>query len=258
VPPQAAVGVRTTCRAPRIRTPTGSLALATSPFQGEDEQQHSRGAFFVCARVLPAPSKQTRARSSSDNAGGGTGRRQDKARIRKLSVSRTRCAAQAVHRRSGTFANSEFPKVPVLQRTTSCCAAPGKHRKKQEAERRQTLCNNLRALRRGTAPTLTLPRARGRAWEGAARLSAFHHGTCGSDRTPPLSFSHATSGDLVGARIPMVRKTRTSQRLTRIRPANASPRVLPAPSCPSPARLHPRSGHDAGRACPAEAAQEHR
>ena len=64
---------------------------------------------------------------------------------------------------------------------------------------------------------LILPRARGAegrgtAPEGAARLSAFHHGTCGSDRTPPLSFSHATSGDLVGAHAPMVRKTRASQR----------------------------------------------
>jgi hypothetical protein len=97
---------------------------------------------------------------------------------------------------------------------------------------------------------------RGRAWEGAARLSAFHHGTCGSDRTPPLSFSHATSGDLVGARAPMVRKTRASQRF---RPGRSgpltSPRALPAPSCPRPARLHPQSGHDAGRACPAEAAR---
>jgi hypothetical protein len=30
-----------------------------------------------------------------------------------------------------------------------------------------------------------------------ARLSAFHHGTCGRDRTPPLSSSHATSWVLV-------------------------------------------------------------
>ena len=31
-----------------------------------------------------------------------------------------------------------------------------------------------------------------------------------------------------------------------------SPRVLPAPCCPSPARLHPQTGHDAGRrvSCP--------
>jgi len=35
----------------------------------------------------------------------------------------------------------------------------------------------------------------------------------------------------------------------------ASPRALPAPSCPRPARLHPLTGHDAGRACPAEAAR---
>ena len=47
------------------------------------------------------------------------------------------------------------------------CAAPGYAMKKRKAERRQTLCNNLRALRHGTAPTFILPRLRGRAWEGA-------------------------------------------------------------------------------------------
>src|SRR5665213_1133073 len=36
----------------------------------------------------------------------------------------------------------------------------------------------------GAAPTLTL---RGRIREGAARLTAFHRGTCGSEPTPPLS-----------------------------------------------------------------------
>ena len=33
-------------------------------------------------------------------------------------------------------------------------------------------------------------------------------------------------------------------------------RALPAPCCPSPARLHPQSGHDAVRACLAQAARE--
>ena len=119
----------------------------------------------------------------------------------KRCVSRTRCAAPAAYRRSGTFANSELskanselPKVPVLQRITACCAAPGKQRKKgkRNAERR---CS-VTAVPHGTARALR-----------RARLSAFHHGTCGSDRTPPLSSSHATSRDLFGAPVPMVRKT---------------------------------------------------
>ena len=66
---------------------------------------------------------------------------------------------------------------------------------KRKAERRKALFNNHRILRCGTRPC------------GRARLSAFHHGTCGSDRTPPLSSSHATSWDSFGARAPMVRKT---------------------------------------------------
>ena len=43
----------------QIRTPTGSLALATSPFQGEDEQPHSRGALFVRARALPTTKQES-------------------------------------------------------------------------------------------------------------------------------------------------------------------------------------------------------
>ena len=53
------MGVRADCRARQIRTPTGSLALATSPFQGEDEQQHSRGALVVRARALPTTKQES-------------------------------------------------------------------------------------------------------------------------------------------------------------------------------------------------------
>ena len=49
--------------------------------------------------------------------------------------------------------------------------------RKKEAERRQALILIRRPSGGGAAPTLTLPRLRGRAWEGAARLSAFHHGS---------------------------------------------------------------------------------
>jgi hypothetical protein len=56
-------------------------------------------------------------------------------------------------------------------------------------------------------PPSSSPACGGRTQEGVARLSAFHHGTCGSDRTPPLSSSHATSWEEFGAHVPMVRKT---------------------------------------------------
>ena len=58
-------------------------------------------------------------------------------------------------------------------------AQSGLRRKKniKEAERRKALFRNLRTLRCGAAPTLTLPRLRGWDWEGAARLPAFHHGS---------------------------------------------------------------------------------
>ena len=89
------------------------------------------------------------------------------------------------------------------------------------SSRRSRFCSaSLRAaLRPGNAlkkgkrnaerrcPTTAVPRGTARALRGRARLSAFHHGTCGSDRTPPLSSSHATSQDLFGAPAPMVRKT---------------------------------------------------
>jgi hypothetical protein len=74
--------------------------------------------------------------------------------------------------------------------------------------------------------------------------------------------SHATSWDLFGAHAPMVRKMRASQRIvTRSRRTGVRlrhSRALPAPCCPSPARLHPQTGRDAGRACLAQTAREPR
>ena len=103
--------------------------------------------------------------------------------------------------------------------------------------------------------TTSVPSRARRAPLRAARLSAFHHGTCGSDRTPPLSLSHATSWDLFGAPVPMVRKTeRIATHFTRSRQpvSMRHSRALPAPCCPSPARLHPQTGRNAGRrvSCP--------
>ena len=73
------------------------------------------------------------------------------------------------------------------------CAHPGLRRKK-EAERRQTQCFMSpcqRARRRATdkAACAALTAI------GRARLPAFHHGACGSDRTPPLSSSSRASRD---------------------------------------------------------------
>jgi hypothetical protein len=41
---------------------------------------------------------------------------------------------EVVHRWSGIVAHSEFVTVPVLQRTTSCCVAPGKQADKFGAQ----------------------------------------------------------------------------------------------------------------------------
>src|SRR5690242_21575600 len=51
-------------------------------------------------------------------------------------------------------------------------------KKKSEAKRRQTQGRVLpRLAGAAAAHTLTLPRLRGREWEGAAHLSAFHRGS---------------------------------------------------------------------------------
>ncbi len=141
-----------------------------------------------------------------------------------------------------------------------CAADPGLLRRfaarndddknERKAERRKALFNNRHALT-GTAHA-----------SGRARLSAFHHGTCGSDRTPPLSVSHATSWVLVWSARPDGSKD-GAHRNAFLREADNRPplrhsRALPAPCCPSPARLHPQTGHDAGRACLAQAARERR
>src|SRR5690242_20844192 len=93
-------------------------------------------------------------------------------------------------------------------------------KKKSEAKRRQTQGRVLpRLAGTAAAPTLTLPRLRGREWEGAAHLSAFHRGS-----RPKESFiardaaSGQASWDVAGTRF-----------------AHPFERALPAPACPSPA-----------------------
>jgi hypothetical protein len=87
--------------------------------------------------------------------------------------------------------------------------------KRKEAERRQTHTECPHAYGARGAPR------RGRLAPpfrfGRARLPAFHHGTCGGDRTPPLSSSSRASRD--GA---------------------TEERALPAPCRPGAAGFYPR------------------
>ena len=95
--------------------------------------------------------------------------------------------------------------------------------------------------------------ARAKSWR--ARLSAFHRGSCCSERTPQLSFRYATSWDVAGRAIPKLRTTGSErpcawQRVIRKDRDHASQQALPAPTCPSPARtLADRSSCRTG-ACP--------
>ena len=67
------------------------------------------------------------------------------------------------------------------------------------------------------------PYGRGSRSAERARLTAFHHGTCGSEPTPPLSSRTRFLGLGRGARSRWFERSRAVQR------------ALPAPSCPSPA-----------------------
>jgi len=77
---------------------------------------------------------------------------------------------------------------------------PGyKDAKEKEAERRETDRSVLRAADKFTRTCANhLLRARQRS-SGSARLSAFHHGACGSERTPPLSSSPRFLGRPLGS-----------------------------------------------------------
>jgi hypothetical protein len=64
--------------------------------------------------------------------------------------------------------------------------APTTNKEKREAERRQTRSQRPHPAGRGARPA------------GRARLSAFHRGACGGDRTPPLNSSHALPATVLG------------------------------------------------------------
>ena len=68
----------------------------------------------------------------------------------------------------------------------------------------------------GALVQTSAPYGRGSREASRARLSAFHHGACGSDRTPPLNSSYALPGTWSERTTPMVRKTvRCSTGVTR-------------------------------------------
>src|SRR5208283_5653783 len=73
------------------------------------------------------------------------------------------------------------------------------------------------------SPT-SAPYGRGAREASRARLSAFHHGACGSDQTPPLSSSYALPGTELG------------------RSGRYPPPAVPVQ------RVAPQTGHRAGRA----------
>src|SRR5579872_2636978 len=103
--------------------------------------------------------------------------------------------------------------VEALASAASARMTDGKERKKNsEAKRRQTQGRVLpRLAGAAAAPTRTLPRLRGREWEGAAHLSAFHRGS-----RPKESF--------------ISRDAAPGQASCDV--AAFDKRVLPAPACP--------------------------
>src|SRR5579863_3572645 len=117
--------------------------------------------------------------------------------------------------------------------------------KKQEAERRQARISNLRALSSFSSACAEAREGARRALKAQrARLPAFHHGACCSERTPQLSSSYALPGTWSERTIPMVRKT--------ARFFSGRYPLLPVPV----QRGFPQTGHLAGRAYIPGAARE--
>jgi len=133
-------------------------------------------------------------------AGGGTGFRLDRA----LQTCSPDERSEIRGRWSGSEAAPGFRYAqPGLLTTTN--------KNKREAERRQAHFVQTSA-----------PYGRGSRETSRARLTAFHHGACGSEPTPPLSSRRASCD-------------------------SAKKRALPASACPSPAS-YSQTGHHAGRA----------
>jgi len=100
-------------------------------------------------------------------------------------------------------------------------------KKAKEAERRQT--QGLLTVPRERMSPLARASGPARAEAQRAHLSAFHRGTCGSDRTPPLNSSYALPGTELG---------RSGR--------------YPLPAVPKCSGLPRSTGRSAGRAYPPE------
>ena len=143
-----------------------------------DNWKRSRGA--VCVRALPPRHCEERQRRSNPVC---VARRlQGERRPKGLD-----CFAFA---RNDEYENDEYEK--------------------REAERRQTCSSTSAPLQVRRAPFTPFPPplwGRGREG-GCARLSAFHRGSCCSERTPQLSFRYALPGTWSDARSCKLQTTR--------------------------------------------------
>ena len=129
------------------------------------------------------------------------------------------------------------------------CAQPRLRRKKKGKRNADRRCS-----------TISIP---SRAWRAPCSALASRRSTTA------LAVATERHRSARATRLPGTRSARpsrwferrsASQRMTRNRQpvSMRHSRALPAPCCPSSARLHPLPGHDAGRACLAQAAREPR
>ena len=157
---------------------------------GKEMQHRSRGAPSRPSSAHDQPNKQTAGRDL----------RQTPLTVGPAAITITRAVARMSGAKSGEAVPLDRPSpgFAVLN--------PGYKKGKRNAERR---CPTTAVPPPSSSPACGGGHRRGHGTRpsGRARLSAFHHGTCGSDRTPPLSSSHATSWNVFGAPAPMVRKT---------------------------------------------------
>jgi hypothetical protein len=100
-----------------------------------------------------------------------------RARVMLTPISNGTTAAPSRHAASGWWDRVRLDHARQGQR---------RKKEKKEAERRQTRIQRPR------------PAGRGARSAERARLSAFHRGTCGGDRTPPLNSSHALPATVLG------------------------------------------------------------
>jgi hypothetical protein len=180
-----------------------------------DERRRSRGAFFVRVRVMRTPVARTspRTRSSSDGSGGGAaGCHHDQAQRTEKRRKKKKRKKEKKGSRTPVGADFQPPQLPLRR-----CPHPDP------------------------------PRRAGREWEGAARLPAFHCGSCrGDSRRPRLSVRPCFLGR--GRSVRSLKAAPTGERRS-----CASPRALPAPEQQKPVpvqRSTSRAGHCAGRMMP--------